>query len=758
MKRAAALLSTGSVGAAVALSLVVLASPSTTVHRSALLLGAAAMAGAVWLSARWYDLDRRLTMCIALACAAFAARALLSTGTATTSAAALVFGVIGTVLLLAGITRLVRDRYDALPSGVLLDGVPLAVAAWLVGWILLVHPLLASDRASTAQAVLAGAFVPTTAVMLYLAVVLLGSHARRPMALVLVTAAVCLDLAGVVWRLAAAAHDFGGPTVNLADALFVASFFVGAAGFLHPSIAIVHRPNDGSNYQGPTSRLVVMTACLALPVLLTATTSPGDAVDRWMRGIATVVLIVAVVARIVDALGDIRRSHERLLRGAQLDPLTMLPNHHLLLVRINEALNDTWRTGTMPTVCFIDLDRFKNVNDKFGRAVGDDVLRVVARRLRGVVPEGAVVSRLAVDEYVVLDPSTTSVAAAEALAERLHQAFTEPLSVRDQHVFITASIGVAQASVATTATAHDLINHAETAKTRAQELGTNRVVIYADSMQEKVDRRLSLELALPAALGRQELHLAYQPILTLDGGAVVGFEALMRWTRPDGSAVTPAEFIPIAEQNGSIVSIGRWALLEALTQLRHWIDGGHCAPDATVSVNVSPRQLADDSFPAAVHEALQRSGMRGEHLWLEITESVMIADTELALATLHAVRQFGVRIALDDFGTGYSSLSLVQQFPLQRLKIDRHFVQGLVENADDRQLVQTIIAMGRSLGLDLVAEGVETIQQLRLLREFRCDMVQGYLISKPNPPEMIGTTVAGLHQGGLGVLFAASAV
>jgi EAL domain-containing protein (putative c-di-GMP-specific phosphodiesterase class I) len=242
--------------------------------------------------------------------------------------------------------------------------------------------------------------------------------------------------------------------------------------------------------------------------------------------------------------------------------------------------------------------------------------------------------------------------------------------------------------------------------------------------------------------------LVHQPIIDIDLGDVVGFEALMRWTREDGSIVSPAEFIPIAEETGTIVPIGAWALLEALTHLRGWINEGICSRDATMSVNVSPRQLHDPNFVPVVHEALMRSQIAPDQLWLEVTEGVMIAQPDQALDTLTRLCEYGVRVAIDDFGTGYSSLSLLQKFPIQRLKIDKSFIHGVADDLGARSLVRTIIAMGDSLGLDMVAEGVETAVQLQALVELRCSKAQGYLISHPVAPSMMATTIASLEQFG----------
>jgi EAL domain-containing protein (putative c-di-GMP-specific phosphodiesterase class I) len=334
------------------------------------------------------------------------------------------------------------------------------------------------------------------------------------------------------------------------------------------------------------------------------------------------------------------------------------------------------------------------------------------------------------------------------LADRILEAFYEPLSLRQGDVFVSASIGVASFRPDITKNADDLLRHADTAMYRAKDAGRNCVAIFDESMLERVSQRLSVETALYRALERRELRLVHQPIIDIDLGDVVGFEALMRWEREDGTMISPAEFIPIAEETGTIVPIGAWALLEALTHLRTWINEGTCQRDATMSVNVSPRQLHDPNFVAVVSEALMRAHVPADQLWLEVTEGVMIAQPEQALVALKKLCAIGVRVAIDDFGTGYSSLSLLQRFPIQRLKIDKSFVSGVAEDLGTRALVRTIIAMGESLGLDMVAEGVESVRQLQVLAELRCPKAQGYLISHPVPPDSMASTVAALDQLG----------
>ena len=487
---------------------------------------------------------------------------------------------------------------------------------------------------------------------------------------------------------------------------------------------------------------------MAAPVTVLAVTGTASPLDRVVRTALIAVLAAALALRVRRAVHDDRQVRAELLHGAQTDPLTGLPNRHVLLRRLGDLMRGTWNPDHHPTLFYVDLDRFKNINDSLGHSAGDEVLTTVASRLTRTVPASATVARLSSDEYVVLVPDSTSQQESLDLAERLLAVLREPLALSKGDVFVSASVGVAAIDPNTISSPEDLVRHADTAMYRAKDAGRNCVAVYDESMHQRVAHRLAVETALYRAIDRRELRLYHQPIIDLGTSDVVGFEALMRWQQADGTIVSPAEFIPIAEDNGTIVPIGAWALLEALTQLRQWIDEGVCSPTATMSVNVSPRQLADRNFPSVVNEALARSGVPAQLLWLEVTESVMITEPELALATLKRMRSLGVRVALDDFGTGYSSLSLLQKFPLQRIKIDRAFVHGVADNPNDRSLVRTVVAMGRSLGLDLVAEGVESVHQLQVLSDLGCDKAQGYLISHPVPADAMRSTVAALERLG----------
>jgi diguanylate cyclase (GGDEF)-like protein len=491
---------------------------------------------------------------------------------------------------------------------------------------------------------------------------------------------------------------------------------------------------------------VLTTTALVVPLITIALFDPRNQVDRVIRAISLFVLAASVTARVIQAVRTNARTQAVLVKTAQTDALTLLPNRSLMLKHIEEAVDNAWRTGRVPAVHFIDVDRFKNINDSLGHSAGDDVLVAVAQRLTNAVPLSAIVGRISGDEFVVLEPDSVSDIEAMKTAERILECFREPLALRQGDVFVSASIGVACSPATDSPSPEELLRHADAAMYRAKDAGRNCIALFDASMLERATQRLTLETALYRALERQELTLVYQPIIDLQLGDVLGFEALMRWEREDGSTSSPAQFIPIAEETGIIVPIGAWALIEALTHLRTWIDAGICPETASMSVNVSPRQLHDPQFVSVVSEALSRTRVQPQQLWLEMTESIMITEPEQALAALRRLNTLGVRIAIDDFGTGYSSLSLLQSFPIQRLKIDRSFISGIADDVSARSLVKTILAMSDALGLDTVAEGVETARQLEALIDLHCAKAQGYLISHPVAPEQMRNTVISLEK------------
>ncbi len=651
------------------------------------------------------------------------------------------------LILVCGLFVTVQNRIGRDALNVIFDSLIIGLGSWFLIWVIFLNPAQANSQDVFSVTAVRGITLASSAVVIFMLATLLFGDSERTPAVWLASGAISCSLVGDFLY---ATNQSGRFEIDeqIANAPYVASLFLVSATILHPSVSTLSSHTVVRSKQPLLGRLVLTTAALVLPVVVLALTTPTYETDRTVRAVSIFVLALAVTARVIFSVRASASLQQRLIDSAQTDALTNLPNRGLMLEHVSASILKSRFNGCAPTVLFIDVDRFKNINDSLGHSAGDDVLISVAQRLRVALPERCIVGRISGDEFVVLDAKSKNQSDAVLLADMVLESFHEPLSLRQGDVFVSASIGVAVHDEEMTMTAEDLLRHADTAMYRAKDAGRNCVAVFDKSMLERVNQRLAVETALYRALERRELRLVHQPIIDIDLGDVIGFEALMRWDMEDGTTVSPAEFIPIAEETGIIVPIGSWALLEALTHLRGWINQGICRRDATMSVNVSPRQLHDPNFVAVVNEALMRSRMPADQLWLEVTEGVMITQPEQALDTLRRLSQIGVRVAIDDFGTGYSSLSFLQRFPIHRLKIDRTFINELASDANARSLVKTIIAMANSLGLDVVAEGVETVEQLHALGDLHCNKAQGYLISHPVTPETMGSTVAGLDKIG----------
>ena len=652
--------------------------------------------------------------------------------------------VVSLLCLAVGLVWFIKQRLGARASGVLADGVIVAMGSWVLIWVVLVRPLLDTQTASsitTLRAVSLGAAM----VVLFLLATLQFSNTAQSASSSLFGSAIGLALIGVLLRALSFRSD-----VTISDSTYTAPFLIAAglvgAALLHPSLQALGTRN-GIRLSTPLmTRLLTTTVSLIAPIIVLALTDAHGTQDRIVRTVSVAVLAVAATIRIIQSVRLNAVTQERLVRNALTDSLTGLPNRILMLEHIEQAVQQSWRTNKQPTVLFIDVDRFKNINDSLGHSIGDDVLMRVASRLLTCVQDKATVARISGDEFVVLDPSTESPTQSVLLAESILETFREPVPTPEGDMFVTASIGVAYAPKELELSADELLRHADTAMYRAKAAGRNCIALFDDSMLQTVSQRLDVETALYRALERDELRLVHQPIVDIDLGIVVGFEALMRWQRNDGEVISPADFIPIAEETGTIVPLGSWAINDALKQLKQWIETGVVTPSTTMSVNVSPRQLHDPQFVTTVNDALQKSGLPAEQLWLEVTESVMMTEPAQALQALRRLNSLGVRIAIDDFGTGYSSLSLLQQFPIQCIKIDRSFVQNITEASDTHNMVKTIIAMAQSMGADVVAEGIETLPQLSALQSLECHRAQGYFISKPIDADTVPAAVADIHN------------
>lgn len=424
-----------------------------------------------------------------------------------------------------------------------------------------------------------------------------------------------------------------------------------------------------------------------------------------------------------------KQAEERIQRLANFDHLTGLPNRAQLNDRTHFAISLAQRNHESVCLMFLDLDRFKNINDTMGHATGDELLLQVSARLKSLMRDEDTVSRMGGDEFVLLLPDTDTLGAAK-VAGKLLEFFARPYLVGEHEIIVSPSIGIA-IYPDDGVDFETLSKSADIAMYRAKQAGRNGFCFFAAEMQEDTARVLLLSTALRLALQQGQLQLHYQPQLSLTDGHVIGAEALLRWQHPELGAISPAEFIPIAEDGGQIMQIGEWVLHTALHQLKCWIDGG-MAP-MVIAVNLSAIQFGHANLPALISRILEETGLSPEYLELELTEGVAMENPVAAIATMDDLHRRGVRMSIDDFGTGYSSLSYLKRFQVYKLKIDQSFVRDIADDAEDKAIVAAIISMAGSLGMQTIAEGVETAEQLEFLRSQGCDEVQGYYFSRPLP-------------------------
>ncbi|HEX7117717.1 MAG TPA: PAS domain S-box protein [Longimicrobiales bacterium] len=459
----------------------------------------------------------------------------------------------------------------------------------------------------------------------------------------------------------------------------------------------------------------------------------ADGSYRWMlsRGLA-VRNAEGVPHRMAGSQTDItdrKKAEERLLHDAFHDALTGLANRALFMDRLGLLLGRSRRRSDHFAVLFLDLDRFKVVNDSLGHLVGDRLLVAIAQRLEECLRPADTVARLGGDEFGILLDSIRDAGDATRISERVLQELERPFRLEGQEVFIGGSLGIALSSADYTRP-EDLLRDADIALYRAKAQGRGRYEVFDSAMHEQVVALLQLETDLRKAVDRQEFRLLYQPIVSLATGRIVGFEALLRWMHPERGELAPNEFIPIAEETGLVVPLGSWVLREACRQLRAWHDA-HAADRITVNVNISGKQFSQGDLVAEVDAVLRETGLAGRFLELEITESTVMGNPEDSIATFSQLRRRGVRLCIDDFGTGYSSLSYLHRFPADTLKIDRSFVGRVGNGGDHVEIVRTILGLAESLGMEAVPEGVETDLQLERMLELGCRYAQGHRISPP---------------------------
>ena len=432
-----------------------------------------------------------------------------------------------------------------------------------------------------------------------------------------------------------------------------------------------------------------------------------------------------------NEIAERKRVEKQLLHSAFHVSLTNLPNRALFMDRVKHALTYLKRhKNYLFAVLFVDMDRFKAVNDSFGHTLGDQLLIAIARRLEECLRSGDTIARLGGDEFVLLLEDIKDINNVTDMTDRIQEALTLPFNLEGHEIFITTSIGIAL-STTNYQQAEDLLRDADIAMYRAKAGGRVRYEIFDTSMHTQALMLLQLETALRWAIERGEFRLHYQPIVLLETGRITGFEALVRWQHPDKGLIFPAEFISVAEETGLIIPIGWWVSRAACRQMHGWQIKFPLTSPLSISVNISGKQFSQSDSIEQIRQILQETGLNARTLKLEITESVLMENAESAAAMLVQLQALGIQFSVDDFGTGYSSLSYLHHFPIGTLKIDRSFIKKLDTDTEEKEIIRAILALAGNLSMNVVAEGVETKQQMYQLKALKCEFGQGYFFSKP---------------------------
>ena len=552
-------------------------------------------------------------------------------------------------------------------------------------------------------------------------------HLRHPSFALMSSGLISLLIADTFYGVLNSAGTF--ETGGFADAFWLGFYILIGTAALHPAMG---RPMQTVDVNiSRFSRVRIALLCAVTLSLPTIDLIWGKPFDKLLTALLSMAMFLLVLGRVVGLMGLVQANERQARHDAMHDSLTGLANRVLFSERVAHSVGGD-RPGVV-SVLFVDLDDFKTINDSLGHRAGDELLMTVAERLQACVRDRDLVARLSGDEFAVLLDSAVDRQDAIAVAERLQEALRAPIDIEGREVLISASVGIAVENRADIARPDVLLQAADVAMYRAKSKGKGRFEFFEQEMYQEAIDRLDLKGDLQVALERAQLKVFYQPIVDMASEKITSVEALLRWQHPERGMVTPDKFIPLAEQTGLIVPIGRWVLREACSQVMRWRrDHPETAPRG-VSVNLSARQMYDPHLIEDVFDALSESGMEPSNLTLEITESMLIEESEQAMQVLERLRAMRVKIAIDDFGTGYSSLSYLRRFPVTSIKIDRSFVAEMHGSSTSEALVRAVIDLAHVLELDTVAEGIEQRDQATTLSSLRCNLGQGYLFSRPLP-------------------------
>jgi diguanylate cyclase (GGDEF)-like protein len=644
----------------------------------------------------------------------------------------------GYALMLGAFLALLRTGHSGgRPVHELIDGAIVLVAASALAIDRLTVPTLDLMGLSV-NSLVQGAYPVVDAFIVFVVILLSWTTAKRVPAFWLLALAVSFLLVGDIGYAQLLTHGktVGAPAFDLA---FIVAFTALGSAALHPSMRSLSSIRRIELPAWSRGRLLVLVPMLVLPM---AVVLGGGRMSALIGSVAGATVTLLVLLRAAAAVHDHARAEEVLVFRATHDPLTSLVNRNRLVQSVDEMLERCALDEGHVDLLFLDLDSFKLVNDTWGHSVGDRVLRTAAARLCAAARPGDVVARIGGDEFAVARyVPRPGHATGEELATQVVTAFREALP-GESSLVTTVSVGLASSREghrenldSGPVSAESLLRDADTAMYRAKGGGRDRWMAFDPAMHESVRHRVEMELALRYALERDELRLHYQPVVSMVTGEVVGAEALLRWAHPRLGLVSPLDFIPVAEETGLIVEIGEWVVSEALRQAALWRDlrSGLGLPDLWVAVNVSGRQLRDPSLVEHVRTELARFDVPAEMLVMEITETAMMADEDVAADLLLQLRALGLSLAVDDFGTGYSSLGYLRRFPVSKVKVDRAFVARIEHDSADAEIVRAVVAMSLAMRLDVVAEGVETEGQWHMLRDLGVQLGQGWHFGRPVP-------------------------
>ena len=644
--------------------------------------------------------------------------------------------------LVAGLVLMFHRRVPGYEWANLIDALILATVAGVLSWIFLISPL-AQDHARPLLDRLVLSAYPLGDLVLLIAVLrlLLTSEERLPAYYLLSMSLVLLLVADTAYAetLLTDSYRTGHPL----DAGWLLSYVFFGAAALHPSMVRLSEPMPGAGTKPEWWRLVLLTGTsLTAPLILAYQALSDEQIDVPTIVGGSVVLFGLVAARVALMIGENKRMEQQLEHQALHDPLTNLPNRRLFVARLEQALAGAHRKEGYIAILFMDLDNFKVINDSLGHETGDELLNAVAERLQSCLRSEDTLSRFGGDEFALLLEDAADGGVATDVAKRILRELRAPFVLEERELFVTASIGIVLSAPSEDRSVDELLRDADLAMFNAKNNRASKYDVFDQNLRARAFARFKTEADLRRALEQGEFTVFYQPKVSLKSGRAVAFEALVRWKHPERGLVNASEFISVAEETGLILPIGRLVLDEACRQGRVWQNRCPGSPPLMVSVNLSARQFQHPEMASYLARLLRETGLPPDSLCLEITESVAMEDAPSAASIFEELKGLGVWLAIDDFGTGYSSLSYLKRFPVDFLKIDRSFVEGLEVESEDTIIVSGIISLAHTLGLKVIAEGVESNEQLALLRGMHCDWAQGHYFSKPLSSEAAGELLA----------------